>query len=151
MSSVDERLRQALKNFHKAPFSTIAAEVLEVDRTELTVDVQPLDGGAEVFGVRLRADIDDQRGGLVLVPKKGSTVLISPINDNLNSAYVVMVSEVDLITIKTARESLKQWLKDLLAEKRRETHTSPAGETKPPTNAPAYQLLENRLDNLFLD
>ena len=151
MSELDERLRQALKKFHKAPFSTIAATVLEVDMKELTVDVKPLDGGAEVFDVRLRADIDEQRGGLVLVPKRGSVVLISAINDNLNSAYVVMVSEVDLITIKTARESLKQWLKDVLTEVRRTTHTSPAGETKFPTNALAFQLLENRLDHLFLD
>lgn len=151
-SLVDERLKEAMRALHTKPFHTIGATVLSVDRDQLTVDVQPLDDSqAEIFDVRLRAAIDGDKTGLVLIPVVGSTVLVSAVGDNWNSAYVAMVSEVDLITIQTARESLKKWMKDLLAEVRRTTHTSPAGETKFPTNAPAFQLLENRLDDLFLN
>ena len=79
-------------------FSAIVATVQDVDTDALTCDVEPVGGGAEIFGVRLRAAIDDDRGGLVLVPKKGSTVVVATINNNWNSAYVALVSEVDLIT-----------------------------------------------------
>ena len=151
MSAANEQLRQAVKTLARPDFTAIVAVVQEVDREKLTCDVVPVGGGADIFDVRLRAATNGDRGGLVLMPKVGSVVVVATINNNWNSAYLALVSEVDSVTIKTAKESLKQWLKDVLTEVRRTTHTSPGGETKPPTNAPAFQLLENRLDNLFLD
>lgn len=151
MSAKDERLRQALKTHLAGDFATIAATVLEVDRANLTVDVQPLNGGAEMFGVRLRAAIDGDRGGMVLLPKEGSTVLVSAVNDNWNSAYVAMVSEVDLITLKTGDESLKKILTDMLAAIRSQVFTTNNGPTIKLINDPQFAAIVARLDNLFLD
>lgn len=79
---------------------TIAATVTAVNMDELTCDVEPLDGGAEYFGVRLRGVIDASEGGLVVIPKVDSTVLISLINNNDQSAYVSGISEAEEIWFK---------------------------------------------------
>ena len=149
MSSQDERLRKALKDFHRPAFSTIAAEVLEVDLAELTVDVLPLDGGAEIFGVRLRAAIDEDRNGLVVVPTKGSTVLVSAINDNWNSAYVAMVSTVQKMILSTEQESLHTLLKDIVAEVRALKFATNTGPTVALLTDPQWLLLSDRIDNLL--
>jgi hypothetical protein len=62
-----------------------------------------------------------------------------------------MVSEVDLITLKTVRESLKAWNKDLLAAIRRQVFTTNSGATIRLVNDLEFQQLDTRLDNLFLD
>ncbi|PDS26478.1 hypothetical protein [Flavobacterium branchiophilum] len=66
-------------------------EVLEVNQSEKTVDVKPIDDTAEIFNVRLQAE--SETGGLVLFPKKGSAVLVVFINKN--SAAVVNTSEIE--------------------------------------------------------
>ena len=151
MSEKKERLRQALQKLNARSFHTVVATVKSVDRQELSCDVEPLDGGADMFDVRLRAALDTERGGLVLLPTVGSTVLVSAINDNWNFPYVAMVSEVDLITVKTQQESLKTLLNDFLGAVQQLTVTTPAGPSGVPINLAAFQQLAARLNNLFLD
>lgn len=79
---------------------TVAAKVTAVDMDELTCDVEPLDGGAEYFGVRLRSVIDGSEGGFVVIPKVDSTVLVSLINNNDQSAYVSGIGEAEEIWMK---------------------------------------------------
>jgi hypothetical protein len=150
-SEKDERLRKALQTLHRKPFHTIVATVTAVDRQELSCDVEPLDGGAAMFDVRLRAALDNERGGLVLLPAVGSTVLVSAINDNWNFPYVAMVSEVDLVSVKTQQESLKTLLNDILTAIQQLTVPTPAGPSGVPINLASFQQYNARLDNLFLD
>lgn len=70
-------------------------EVLEVNQSEKTVDVKPMDNTAEIFNVRLQAE--SETGGLVLFPKKGSAVLVVFINKN--SAAVVNTSEIEKLEL----------------------------------------------------
>jgi len=79
---------------------TVAATVTAVNLESLTCDADPLDGGAAYFDVRLRSVVDDSEGGLVVIPKVGSTVLISLINNSDQSAYVSGISEAEEIWMK---------------------------------------------------
>lgn len=95
-------LRAALKRLcgeGAASFQTIAATVTAVDTSTYTVDVQPADGGADIFDVRLRASVDGTDGGFFCVPTVGSFVLVTAINNDWNSAFVSQVSGVSQIVM----------------------------------------------------
>ncbi|MCH4829430.1 hypothetical protein [Flavobacterium columnare] len=49
-------------------------EVVSVDKDNLTVDVQPLDGSALIDDAYLQADSDN--GGMLQIPKVGSLVCV---------------------------------------------------------------------------
>jgi hypothetical protein len=101
-------------------------EVIEVNQSEKTIDVKPIDGTAEIFDVRLQAE--SETGGLVLFPKKGSAVLVVFINKNC--AAVVNTSEItnyelkirncefsidkEGFLLKKENETLKKLMADLL-------------------------------------
>jgi len=80
--------------FREMLSASAAAEVLSVDRTAGTCDVRPLDGGAEILDVRLRAD-DGTDKGTVVYPAVGSAVIVSPIGNSRTAFYVAMFSRVD--------------------------------------------------------
>lgn len=71
-------------------------EVLEVNATDKTIDVKPIDDTAEIFNVRLQAE--SETGGLVLIPKVGSMVLVVFLNKN--NAAVVNTSEITNYELK---------------------------------------------------
>jgi len=74
-------------------------KVLRVDAQ--TVDVEAPDG-AEVFGVRLRATIDGDDTGVVVVPVVGSYVIVAELGGDGNEQIVVQYSAVSRILILTA-------------------------------------------------
>lgn len=76
---------------------TIPCKVTAIDETERTCDVQPLNGDAEIFGVRLQANLSDEKGVCVF-PKSGSEVLVTFINKK--TGYVALCSEVDKVVGK---------------------------------------------------
>lgn len=71
-------------------------EVLEVNATDKTIDVKPIDDTAEIFNVRLQAE--SETGGLVLIPKVGSMVLVVFLNKN--NAAVVNTSKITNYELK---------------------------------------------------
>lgn len=77
-------------------------EVLEVNTQEITVDVKPIDGTAEIFDVRLQAE--SETGGLVIFPKVGSMVLVVFLNKN--NASVVNTSEITKYELKIENSEL---------------------------------------------
>lgn len=68
-----------------------AAKVLSVDTAEYTCDVEPLDGKADVFGVRLNAQTGQNKGWLC-IPAVGSVVVVVMLNKV--SGFVAMTSEL---------------------------------------------------------
>uniref|UniRef100_UPI00141B6CF9 hypothetical protein n=1 Tax=Flavobacterium psychrophilum TaxID=96345 RepID=UPI00141B6CF9 len=70
-------------------------EVLEVNTEDKTIDVKPIDDTAEIFNVRLQAE--SENGGLVLIPKVGSMVLVVFLNKN--NAAVVNTSEIEKFSL----------------------------------------------------
>lgn len=73
---------------------SVVGEVLEVDGLERTCSVRPLAEEEEdvIYGVRLQAEIGGDKG-MVLFPKKGSTVVVTFMNNM--TGYVALCSEYE--------------------------------------------------------
>lgn len=74
--------------------NSIVAKVKSVDRDKCYCDVAPVNGGADILDVQLRAD-DGKRNGQVIYPAKDSLVIVAPLDNSRSAFYVAMFSEVD--------------------------------------------------------
>jgi len=99
MSETSELIR-LLKELSKVPLLTIVAEVTKVDEDEFTIDAKPLDGTPELFDIRLKSGIDSSNEGLIVVPEKGSHVLVTLINNDPNKAFVSGTNKVASIQLR---------------------------------------------------
>ena len=136
-------------------------KVLEVNESEKTVDVKPIDDSAEIFDVRLQAESDTN--GLVIYPKVDSMVLVVFINKN--SAAVVNTSEIEKLDLviegvelqidkdgfllKKENETLKKLMADLIKAIKALKFTTNNGPTINLINIADFIALENRF-NQFL-
>lgn len=91
-----KELIQELAGDPAAEYYGKPCEVLEVDETARTCDVQPYDGTAIIYGVRLQA-IEGSEKGLVIVPKIGSGVLVVFISKS--RAFVALGEQLDRVLI----------------------------------------------------
>lgn len=135
-------------------------------KTKKTIDVKPIDGTAEIFNVRLQAE--SENGGLVLIPKEGSMVLVVFLNKN--NAAVVNTSEItkyelqvekcefsidnDGFLLKKENETLKKIMGDLIGAIKQMsfTLTTPDtinGSTSLLNNLAQFTSIETRI-NQFL-
>lgn len=98
-----EGVRKALEALilSKKDRTTITAKVVEVDLDDYTCTVQPIHGGAEYHKVRLQAVADLSGSGVVAIPAVQSDVLVSLIDGNDYSAFIVATGNIDSYTIKT--------------------------------------------------
>lgn len=76
---------------------SIACKVKEVHESDRTCDVEPLDGAAEIFGVRLQAE-QKLEEGICIFPKVDSIVLVTFINKQ--TGYVALCSKVSKTIVK---------------------------------------------------
>lgn len=83
---------RALSGMDDLTFESMACKIKSVDTSNMTCDVEPLDGSADLLDVRLNADYSK---GFTLVPKADSVVIVTQLSDA--TAYVSMVSDVDNI------------------------------------------------------
>jgi hypothetical protein len=74
----------------------ITCSVLQVNQQERTCDCRPLNGDADVFAVRLQADINSTNG-FCIIPTVGSNVIIGFLHKN--QAFIILSSEIDQIII----------------------------------------------------
>lgn len=109
-----EEFRRSLNQKVAGQFTTIAAKVDAVDEQAYTIDVTPIDEGAEVFDVRLRASLDNKDNGMIQVPKVGSVVLISAINNNWNSAFLSLATELEKLFVKLGDSILEVNSKEII-------------------------------------
>lgn len=87
-----EILKGIFSNFMKGEeFYSKTGKVKNIDETERTCDVEPVDGSAEIFGVRLQASIKSN-AGVVLIPKDGSFVTVTFMNKD--TGYISQTTEV---------------------------------------------------------
>ena len=92
-------------------------EVLEVNASDKTIDVKPIDGTSEIYTVRLQAE--SKTGGLVLIPKAGSMVVVVFLNKN--NAVVVNTSEIEVFELKISGLELAIDKDGFLLKKENET------------------------------
>jgi hypothetical protein len=98
--NIGELLRM-ITNDQTTEIYSIICEVTELNETERTVDVAPLNGDAEIFGVRLQSAIS-LNNGFVIFPKIGSVVIVTFLNKL--TGYVSTFSEIDKIYIDSENE-----------------------------------------------
>lgn len=98
--NIGELLRMITDDPTKEIYSIIC-EVTELNENERTVDVKPLNGDAEIFGVRLQSAIG-LNNGFVIFPKVGSVVIVTFLNKL--TGYVSTCSEIDKIYIDAENE-----------------------------------------------
>lgn len=147
-------MREQLLNLirQQLPVQVVSGTVLAVNKAEATCDVQPLDTAApEIFDVRLRAVDDEQLTGLIIWPQVGSVVLVGLIDNDPNTAFLSLASEVESYTLSTEQESLLTWLQDLVQALQQLVLLTNAGATTGllPTSQQALQQLLTRLPNLL--
>lgn len=134
------------------PVSTVPAKVVRVDKAAATCDVLPVELEApEMFDVRLRAVDNGSATGFIAWPVVGSLVLVSLIDNDLNTAFVSATSQVESFTLSTGSESLATWFEDLRQFLQTLVLLSNAGATTglAPTSAQALATLFDRLPNLL--
>lgn len=92
--SATEDIKKAIKELSKTndAIYSVVCEVSNVSEVDMTCDCTPLDGSAELLEVRLQAQLED---GWVLVPKEGSVVTVTMLNQT--TGFVSQVSEIDKI------------------------------------------------------
>jgi arginine repressor len=122
----------------------VPATVLSVDKTNNTVDVEPLDGTAELIEIRLQAQAGK---GIVCYPKIGSTVIVSFLNKD--DGYVSMFSAIDTLSIENENTTLKEILKTLSKAVQNIIVTTPAGPSKQVVNIQDFLKVDNLIDTLF--
>lgn len=150
-------LQKALSRLAGRKVNTFPATVISADKEAGTCRVS--DGELEYDDVQLSATIKDSKR-FFLVPKVGSYVLVSPIQEDLNRLYVEMVSEIDDVIMRTDSaefsfndagflfkkqdETLKQLMTDLLQAIQNMKFTTNAGPTILLLNKPEFLAIENR-------
>lgn len=93
--SVRELIREIVKD-PNAEYYSIPVKITAVDETARTCDVEPLNGSAEIFDVRLQAQKDGATG-FVLIPKVGSIGVVTFINSA--TGFLAMTTDIDKILI----------------------------------------------------
>jgi hypothetical protein len=92
--NIKEAIQEILKN--EEEIYSIVGEVTDVDESARTVDVQPNDESAELFGVLLQANAD-QTNGFVNIPSLNSQVVVTFLSKEI--AFVSLFTEVDKVLI----------------------------------------------------
>ena len=97
--NINQLLNEIVKNNDE--IFSIVAKVTSIDETERTCDVEPLNGDAEIFGVRLQSDIDGTNG-FVMIPTVDSNVIVTFLNNT--TGFVSLCSSVEKIHVTSNTE-----------------------------------------------
>ncbi len=82
---------------------SLVGEVLAVNESDRTCDVQPLNGTSILYDVKLQAD-ESSDNGLVVFPTKGSNVIVTFLN--AQTGFVSVFSTFDKAEIVTMEQHL---------------------------------------------
>ena len=99
MSDIKEAIKNLVKDDNE--MYSIVARVISVDENQRTVDVEPINGDATIFGVRLQASVEHERG-LVVFPVLNSMVVATFLNQK--TAFVSLASDVKSVSLKTDKD-----------------------------------------------
>lgn len=100
MGNLRDTLLQLVNNNEE--LYSLIGEVTAIDMDAMTCDVRPLNGSADVFGVRMSADPDHR--GLHLIPKQGSICVITFLSKD--TAYLSLISDLDQLMVDIEDTSL---------------------------------------------
>ena len=106
MSSDIHKLKETLEQVIGIDDIVIPAKVKNIDESEFTCECEDMEENT-IFDVRLRATIDsEEKSNFCLIPKVGSSVLLSRIGNKSNNYSVINVSEVDKVIVNSLEFSV---------------------------------------------
>lgn len=156
-------LRSAIKKAAKQDTDTTIMVVVSVDKENGTCVCKEDD--LEHTDVRLSAIIDDKKQKIYIIPVVGSTVLVTPIEEDYSLQFVNQVSEVeefylcidkvvfdvdkDGFLLKKENETLRALMLDLLGAIKAMKFTTNAGPTIKLINAAQFTGIENRFKDFL--
>lgn len=161
--SIDRALQQALKNLGKRATPTLSVEVVSVNKEKGTCRV--FEDGLE-FEVRLASVINEDKNRFYLFPKVGSSVLIAPIEEDINRCHVVGYSEIESFSfcteqtefqidqngflLKRNETNFKTLLNELLTELKNAIIQTPSGVGNfAPNNKRKFEQINEKINQLF--
>lgn len=126
---MEKALLDAFRKLKQRDVDTFPVTVVSVNRQKGTCTVN--DGEIEYTGVQLSSIVDGSNKKFMLYPKVGSSVLVSPIMEDLKRLYVEAYSEIESLELviesvifkvdqdgfllKKQNETLKKLMTDLLS------------------------------------
>ena len=162
---MEQELIEAFRKLKKRDVDTFPAVVVSVDKNKGTcvVSVDEL----ELPDVQLSSIIDGKNEKFYLFPVVESSVLVSPINEDLNRLYVEAYSEIESLDLnikqvqfkvdkdgfllKKENETLKGLMVDLIMEIKKMKFTTNMGPTISLINTPEFNEIENRFKDFLKD
>ncbi|MFC4163997.1 hypothetical protein ACFOWU_10045 [Epilithonimonas zeae] len=156
-------LQKAFAALKARSISTFPAEVISVDKESGTCTVD--DGEIQYEDVQLSSIVDGKKNQLFIFPLVGSSVLVSPIEEDINWLYVEVYSEVEAVDwkidnvnfnidkdgflLKKENETLKKLMVDLITAIRQMKFTTNTGSTITLVNDLQFESVENRFKNFL--
>ncbi|MDA6068636.1 hypothetical protein NJT12_03295 [Flavobacterium sp. AC] len=116
---MDKKLQDAFRKLQKRDVDTFPVEVISVDKKQGTCTVS--DDQIKYADVQLSSVIDGNKNKFFLFPAIGSSVLVSPINEDLKRLYVEAYSEIESLDLKINEVEFKISESGFLLKKENET------------------------------
>lgn len=140
--SIREQLEEFVaKQIDRENFYSIIGRAVNVDETERTCDLEPIEDEAPRAGIRLQAAIGETTG-FVIIPKEGSFIVASFFDRT--TGFVSLTTEIEKIHFEAGGEDLKLILNDLISEIKNAIIQTPAG---PGTVSDATKVLLDKIDS----
>lgn len=114
-----DELAEAFRKLKKRDVDTFPAVVVSVDKNKGTCNVKA--DGLEIPDVQLSAIIDGSDKKYYLFPAINSSVLVSPINEDLHRLYIEAYSEVESLDLKIKQVQFRVDETGFLMKKENET------------------------------
>lgn len=166
---MNKELQDAFRKLGKRDVDTFPVHVVSVDKEKGTCIVS--DDEIEYTDVQLSSVVDGQKNKFYLFPAVGSSILVSPINEDLKRLYVEAYSEIESLDLqikavqfkvtesgfllKKENETLKGLISDLLTAIENMsflvTTTSGTGNTTTLVNATQFSSVKNRFNQFLND
>lgn len=105
MSRISDALYRRINGALRA--TVFPGKVIAVDTSNYTCDVEPSDGGATFFNVRLKPVSDSDGNGIIVIPEVDSDVLVGVTDLNQDSTFVVQFGKVKSYLVKTTSGTLE--------------------------------------------
>lgn len=160
-----DELTEAFRLLKKRDVDTFPAVVISVDKEQGTCTVKVDD--LELTNVQLSAIIDGSAQKCYLFPAVNSSVLVSPINEDIHRLYVEAYSEIESVDLnidkvrfqvdkdgflmKKENETLKGLMVDLIEEIKKMKFTTNIGPTIKLINTPQFNEIGNRFKDFLKD
>ena len=141
--SIREAIQQIANATNESKYSFLGS-VVEVNGT--LCDVEPFDGGATVFDVRINTDPEST---FLITPKVGSFVMVT-MWDKYNG-FISQVAKPEKYLLSNDTENLRTILEDLIQAIQNITvSSSPSGgPTSTPVNSAEFATIATRLKSLL--